>query len=142
MADILHRIQIKSSPDKIYQAVTTAAGLSKWWTKDVKTNPKVNTIAEFGFGSLITKMRIDKLVSNQRVEWTCIDGPDEWIGTYLFFDLSAESENTIVRFGQKNWKEASDFYSHCSCKWSYFLHSLKSLVENGQGTPFPDDTKI
>ena len=46
MADILHRIQINSSPDKIYQAILTASGLSKWWTKEVRTTSQVGSIAE------------------------------------------------------------------------------------------------
>ena len=142
MADILHRIQINSSPKNIYEAIVTASGLSRWWTKDVKTTAEVNSIAEFGFDSLVTKMRIDRLVQNQRVDWTCVDGPDEWINTHLFFDLTAEGNNTILRFGQRDWKVASDFYCHCNCKWSYFLHSLKSFIENGYGSPFPNDTKI
>ncbi len=87
-------------------------------------------------------MHIDKLVNNRRVEWTCLDGPEEWINTHLFFDLTEENNNTILRFGQTDWKTTSDFYCHCNCKWSYFLHSLKSLIETGKGTPFPEDTKI
>ena len=142
MTDILHRIQINSSPDKIYQAILTASGLSKWWTKEVRTTSQVGSIAEFGFGTSVTKMSIDKLMTDQRIEWTCVDGPDEWINTHLFFDLTAEGSNTILRFGQKDWRSASDFYCHCNTKWSYFLHSLKSYIETGQGTPFPDDVKI
>jgi len=63
MADILHRIQINSSPDKIYQAILTANGLSNWWTKEVRTISQLRSIAEFGFGTSVTKMSIDKLMT-------------------------------------------------------------------------------
>jgi hypothetical protein len=142
MADILHRIQINTPAKKIYQDIVSAAGLSNWWTKEVRTTSVINSIAEFGFDSIVTKMQIVKLEADRRVEWTCVAGPEEWIGTRLYFDLVPERNFTILRFGQTGWQNASDFYCHCNCKWSYFLHSLKSFVENGKGTPFPDDTKI
>ncbi|WP_407306492.1 hypothetical protein [Acinetobacter sp.] len=37
MADILHRIGIKSSSlDDVYQALTTQEELSAWWTSDTQ----------------------------------------------------------------------------------------------------------
>ncbi len=31
---------------------------------------------------------------------------------------------------------------HCSIRWAIFLLSLKSLLEDGKGTPFPYDRKV
>ena len=36
----------------------------------------------------------------------------------------------------------SEFMAHCSARWAYFLLSLKSLLETGKGTPFPEDLKF
>ena len=33
MTDILHRIIIEASPEKVYAALTEQAQLSAWWTK-------------------------------------------------------------------------------------------------------------
>ncbi len=35
MAEIHHRIGIKASAERIYQALTTNEGLASWWTNDV-----------------------------------------------------------------------------------------------------------
>jgi uncharacterized protein YndB with AHSA1/START domain len=32
MANIIHRIGIKASPDKVYRALATIEGLAGWWT--------------------------------------------------------------------------------------------------------------
>ncbi len=32
--------------------------------------------------------------------------------------------------------------AHCSARWAYFLLSLKSLLETGKGTPFPEDLRF
>jgi hypothetical protein len=31
---------------------------------------------------------------------------------------------------------------HCTTKWAVFLLSLKSLVENSKGAPWPDEIKL
>lgn len=49
MPDILHRIGIRASPEKIYAALTEQAGLAGWWTKETKATPKVGAILQFRF---------------------------------------------------------------------------------------------
>jgi len=34
MVDILHRVGITATPDKVYEALTTVEGLAAWWTTD------------------------------------------------------------------------------------------------------------
>lgn len=140
MADILHKIEIKASRDKVYEALSTQAGLASWWTKDTKAEPKVGAIIEFTFNKKFTqKMRVDDLKPNARVAWTCVEGAQEWDQTKITFDLSEENGETVVRFGHRGWKEASDFLAHCSYRWAYFLRSLKLAMQEGKGTPHPDD---
>ena len=33
MADILHRVGIKSSSNEVYKALATREGLASWWTQ-------------------------------------------------------------------------------------------------------------
>ncbi|MBI1770633.1 MAG: hypothetical protein HY015_01370 [Bacteroidetes bacterium] len=136
MTDILHRISNQFLARQIYQAILSASGLSKWWTKEVRTTSQVVLL------NSVLVLRLQKCPLINLYSTNALSGPDEWINTHLFFDLTAERNNTILRFGQKDWKSASDFYCHCNTKWSYFLHSLKSYIETGQGTPFLDDVKI
>ena len=44
-----------------------------------------------------------------RVEWLCVDGPAEWIGTQISFDLSRQDDQTILIFGHRGWREAVEF---------------------------------
>ena len=71
-----------------------------------------------------------------------VDGPAEWIGTTIEFELRTEGAFTLVHFSHRGWKEPSDGLRHCSTKWAVFLLSLKSLLETGTGAPEPNDTKI
>ena len=87
-------------------------------------------------------MEVCDLNTQNYVQWSCIDGPDEWIGTVITFELSEDDNQTIVSFSHKNWHEATEFTSHCSMKWTTFLLSLRYFAETGKGKPSPHDLKI
>ncbi len=76
------------------------------------------------------------------LRWSCVNGPAEWIGTDISFELSEQDGQTIIIFGHRNWREAVEFMAHCSMKWAVFLLSLRSYVETGTGKPSPHDLKI
>ena len=49
MVDILHKVGVKSSPDDVYEALTTRDGLAGWWTEDTKGQTDVGGVLEFRF---------------------------------------------------------------------------------------------
>jgi len=144
MPEILHRVGIKSrDSQQAYQALTTIEGLSGWWTTDTKGDSAVDGTLQFRFGPAGGfDMKVLDLVPNSQVLWEVVDGPAEWIGTTIAFDLRQEDDYTIVLFKHAGWREPVEFMHHCSTKWATFLLSLKSLVEQGKGTPHPNDIQI
>jgi uncharacterized protein YndB with AHSA1/START domain len=143
MADILHRIGAIATPDRVYDTLTTIDGLAAWWTTDTRGDVATGGTIAFRFGDA---GGFDMKVLDQRpeewVEWEVVDGPEEWIGTHVSFDLKQEGEHTIVLFKHEGWREPVEFMSHCSTKWATFLMSLKELVETGTGAPHPRDVQI
>ena len=147
MADILHRVGIKSSVDKVYSALTTRDGLSAWWTNNTLGDSKVGGTLTFRFvadGREIGgfDMKVLGLQPAGQVRWEVVGGPPEWIGTRVAFELRQDGDYAIVLFKHEGWKEAVEFMHHCSTKWAIYLMSLKSLVETGQGKPSPNDVRI
>lgn len=143
MPDILHRIGIKASPAETYKALATLPGLAGWWTTDTRGKSEVGDVIAFRFGdSDGFDMKVVELDPARRVLWQVIEGPAEWIGTKISFDLAPEDRFTLLHFRHQDWREPSDFMHHCSTKWAMFLMSLKSLVETGKGAPYPDDVHI
>jgi hypothetical protein len=53
------------------------------------------------------------------VRWQVVDGPEEWLGTTVHWDLRQDGEYTIVPFKHEGWREQVEFMSHCStkCGW-------------------------
>ena len=143
MLDILHRVGIKSStPDQTYQALSTRAGLAKWWTNSTQGESKVGGVLQFRFEPGGIDMKVIELDPAKRVVWEVVDGPEEWLGTEVIFDLKQDGDYTDVLFKHQGWREPVEFMHHCTTKWGVFLLSLKSLVETGKGAPAPRDVKI
>lgn len=148
MVDIIHRIGIKAPVVQVYNALTTLDGLAHWWTEDVLGDTQVGGKIEFRFltksGELLggMVMEVQELGENKDVLWRCIEGPEEWVGTDISFQLSEQDGQTIVLFGHRNWREAVEATAHCSMKWATFLLSLREYVETGKGKPSPHDLKI
>ena len=87
-------------------------------------------------------MKVLELSPAKQVLWEVVDGPPEWIGTTVRFELKQEDDFTIILFQHEGWREPVEFMYHCSTKWAAFLLSLRDLLETGKGSPFPDDPKI
>jgi hypothetical protein len=147
MMDILHRVGIKAPLNEVYKALATRDGLAAWWTNDTRGDSQVGGTLTFRFsagGADIGgfEMKVLALQPAEHVLWQTLDGPAEWIGTRISFDLRQEGEYVIVLFKHQGWKEPVEFMHHCSTKWAVFLMSLKSLLETGTGAANPNDIKI
>ena len=143
MPDILHKVGIKSSsPNAVYRALTTVDGLSAWWTTSTQGESRVGNVLRFRFGDGGFDMKVLELDPDRRVLWQVVDGPEEWIGTRIGFDIAQRGDWTVVLFKHAGWKEPVEFMHHCSTKWGVFLLSLKALVETGKGRPWPDEIKL
>ncbi|NUO58473.1 MAG: SRPBCC domain-containing protein [Hamadaea sp.] len=138
--DILHRVGVIAEPSEVYSALTTVDGLAAWWTRD--TSATDDGILQFRFIPGGFDMKVLDTRPGELVLWEVVEGPAEWIGTHVRFDLKREDEFTIILFRHEGWREEVEFMNHCSTKWATFLMSLKKFVETGKGEPAPDDVQI
>lgn len=137
MADIKHLVVIEAPVRTVYRALTAQSGLAAWWTTQTVATPQVGSIAEFTFGDRYhNEMRIVKLEEDRKVEWKCIEGDEEWVGTTLVFSLEPDDGRTILRFSHGEWRAATDFFASCNYHWGFYMRSLKSYCETGAGEPF------
>jgi uncharacterized protein YndB with AHSA1/START domain len=145
--DILHRIGIKAPLAEVYNALSTRDGLAAWWTGNTQGDGKPGSAIRFSFSAGgadigFFDMKVLELKPATRVLWQVADGPADWLGTRVSFDLAQSGEHSIVMFKHTGWKAPVEFMHHCSTKWAIYLMSLKSLLETGKGQPNPRDTHI
>ncbi|WP_374079353.1 SRPBCC domain-containing protein [Bdellovibrio bacteriovorus] len=148
MADITHRIGIKAPITEVYKVISTIEGLAGWWTQETSGKAEVGGNITFKFrsaqGDVIGQMVMNVIAAepNKKIHWRCVEGPTEWMGTEITFDLAQEGEYVILLFGHRKWREVVEFTAHCSMKWAVFMLSLRDLVLTGKGKPSPQDIKI
>ncbi len=112
MADIRHLVIIDVPPDTVYDAITREEGLRGWWTPEAFAQQEVGSIAEFKFGEgYHNKMRVLRLEPPALVEWECLEGDPEWVGTRFLLDLEADGRSTILRFSHGRWRKVTDFFA-------------------------------
>ncbi len=138
MAEILHEITVQASAEKIFDAITTQEGLKSWWTVDTMADPVKGGDARLGFynRAVTFHMQYDELNQPKRLKWNCVEGPDEWAGTTIAFDLAAADDGgTQVKFQHAGWRETGGQYPSVNTTWGLLLASLKKFAESG--TPGP-----
>ena len=133
--DIRINVVIKATPEKVYKAVTTQAGLESWWCKNTTAKPEPGFVNIFVFGKFRNEMKVINLASNKKVEWKCINSIEEWTGTDISFDMEEKDGSTILRFAHAGWRAATDTFAGCTYDWAIFIKSLKLFCETGAGTP-------
>jgi len=143
LPDIRHRVGIAAPQHRVYETLSTKDGLAEFWTK-AEGDPEVGGKLSFFFSDPAPSavMEVAELSPNERVQWRCVGGPPEWVGTTVTFDLKDSGEETVLLFTHGDWREPVEFMHHCSTKWATFLIGLRSGLEGGAFTAFPDDTKI
>ena len=164
MTTLYHRLLIEAPANTVYDAVTLAEGLSAWWTPNAAAQPEVGSVARFPFGPGYHKeMKITALEPGRLVQWECIMGAEEWIGTYITFklyesngqlsdshpemagqaqQLRSRDAVTVVDFAHANWKGHTPMFAECNYTWGRFLRSLKLYCETGKGIPWPQQHEV
>ncbi|NNF01484.1 MAG: SRPBCC domain-containing protein [Bacteroidia bacterium] len=137
MHTIKHLYHIDSSQSKVFDAVTSVEGLTSWWTTETSGSSEVNSFLEFRFGERwYNKMKVVQLKKDEYVEWECIEGASDWIGTRISFFLDQNENKTRVRFAHSLWMDNGDFFAICNFTWGRYLQSLRNYCQTGEGAPF------
>jgi uncharacterized protein YndB with AHSA1/START domain len=135
MVAIAHLIRIRSTPEAVYRRVATTDGIAQWFTEANSPDYRRNGTLELRFSDEPVTFDVRELAEPSRIVWHCTTKENSWFGTDIVFEFSPEGDQTIVRFDHLGWSEITDRFRDCSMSWAYFLESLKSLVEEGRGTP-------
>lgn len=142
MANICLSVGTTASAQTLRNALTTLAGLKAWWTDGTTGDTAPGGTIAFRFGGNGGfDMRVLKS-NDSEVQWECISGPSDWLGTRIEFEIRSESHQRKLMFRHAGWPSENPHFHHCSTKWATFLLSLRDFVEQGKGRPFPHDVLI
>ena len=133
MPDIRHLVFIRSTPEKIYEAITTQQGIASWWSIHNNAKLEVGSTYRISFGGDYFKdIKITELVPNKKVSWQILDAHPEWINTTVTFDISMGTNSAELRFNHAGWNDYTDMFAQCNHHWGVYLQNLKIFTETGK----------
>jgi len=135
MAQISHLVRIRAMPVDVFHRVATTDGIADWFTEAASPGYREGGTLELRFPGERVSFTIAELKEPSRIAWHCTTNENPWFNTDIVFDFAAQGDRTVVRFDHTGWPEVSDLFRDCSMSWAYFLESLRSLLEEGRGTP-------
>src|SRR5258707_3366820 len=91
-APLVHSVIIEADASKIYEAISTGKGLASFWTRDSQAQPKVGSIAQFGFGGPRLDMKVEELDPGRLVRWSSHGGFPERVGTKAVWEIGQAAE--------------------------------------------------
>jgi uncharacterized protein YndB with AHSA1/START domain len=143
MNTILHTVDIGASADTVFDALTREEDLSGWWTTQVATGvgddgDEIQFTMVPGFNP---RMRVSDSQTGELVRWTCVDGVEEWSDSTFEFRLEEREGVTVLFFTQNYATEISDEeFGRYNFNWGFYLQSLATYCEKGQGIPFDPES--
>jgi uncharacterized protein YndB with AHSA1/START domain len=118
--DIVLSVDIATTPDRLFEAITTSKGLAGWHTPQSKAEPQKGALIEFGFGPEATiTFRVDEFEPRRRVVWSGVEGPPEWQGTHVAFDIAPAGDLATLRFSQTGFAPDLKVFGYFSYLWAH-----------------------
>ena len=136
---LMHMVSIEADANKIYEALSTTHGLASFWTADSHAEPKVGSIARFGFHGPVLEMKVDELTPGKRVRWSTKGGFPEWTGTTVTWEIKPGKDGAHeVLFKQEGWPEqlAAQELASVNYAWGRIVGRLKKYAETGKPEPY------
>jgi uncharacterized protein YndB with AHSA1/START domain len=153
MATINHQVWINAPVPAVYEALSTAEGISRWWDKQTSRLTDGALILEHSPGPEhgVVQLKVLEMTPDRRVEWECISNHPRtspasgWTGTHLVFELRERKDfppalaswataipaQTILDFRHSGWDDRNDYLGFCSFAWAEVLLRLKTMCEAG-----------
>ena len=137
MADIAHEVKIKAAKDRVFAALATLDGLKSWHTARTEGSAGVGGILQFeSAGNPKFRWEISRADAPSHLEWRCVEGPGDSVGTLVRFDLSDTTDGrTLVELAHSGWPGTHGNYRKCNTLWGVLLGHLRMYVETGRRQP-------
>lgn len=137
MADIFHHFVIKAPVQKVFESVSTPAGLDVWWTKRSSGEPAEGKPYSLWFGPEFDwQAEASCCVPHSEFELKLTQAHRDWQGTRVGFLLEPHNGATEVHFYHLGWPESNDHYRISNYCWAMYLRLLKRYLEHGEVVPY------
>ncbi|HLF15110.1 MAG TPA: SRPBCC domain-containing protein [Bacteroidota bacterium] len=143
MSDILHEFPIRAQMKKVFEGISTPAGLDRWWTRNSAGTPSAGAEYELGFGPGYSwRARVTRCVPDTEFELKMTSADSDWTGTSIGFRLDERDGSTWVSFRHTGWKEVNGHFRISSYCWAMYLRVLTRFLERAETVQYEDRLKV
>jgi len=137
MPDVTQDFPIAVPPERVFAAISTPDGLSRWWTKRAAGEAKAGSTWELGFGpGYDWRARVTRCDPDASFELQIVSADADWQGTRVGFELTPTATGTQVHFHHLGWPQGNEHYRiSCFC-WAMYLRVMKRNLEHGETVPY------
>lgn len=155
MASIKHEVWIDAPPERVFELLRSAEGISIWWSKQTEKQTPEGVVFEHSPGPEHGTVRFLVLesVENSLIRWRCISEHPEntpaadWTDTEITFQVGQREISevaterwannipikTVLRFEHTGWKDGAKHLPFCSYAWAEVLSSLSKAAAGSGG---------
>jgi uncharacterized protein YndB with AHSA1/START domain len=132
-------IRVKATPDAVFDALTTVAGLGAWWNPAAGSGETGGELRFIMNAPEPLTIHVDEASRPASVHWTVTDCPflPDWIGTKPTFTITAlDGHTSELHFHHQGLSEDLECIEMCTRSWNNYMTSLRDYLETGRGSPF------
>ena len=141
MPNILHRLSIDASSERVHELAATREGIQRWWTgRPVAGDDDIGGRIAVYFSDPAKPAATFEVIerSPAQIAWRCVDGPRDWIDTRITYAIKPRGDGgTTLLFSHEGWRQENEFMNGCSTNWAAYLMSLKSGAEEHGFNAYP-----
>jgi uncharacterized protein YndB with AHSA1/START domain len=132
----------ESSPEAVFDALTSGDALARWWwAPGVTGSGAAGGELTLMFAGMETRIRVDETDRPARVRWTVLvsEPLPDWVGTRITFDIAPAGEGAVLYFTHHGLTPQLECFTQCYAGWTQYLASLVDYVDHDGGNPFGSD---
>lgn len=131
---------IAAEPDTVVHAVTTAEGVSRWWSTKVEGSPG-DAGAQFMVSFPDMPQPHEYVVERdtpRQVAWRVTTYPQWWAGTTIRWQVTSKEDapGTRLLFTHEGFEPNDEMIAIVTPVWAQIILRLKSYAETGTPDPF------
>ena len=137
-ADYQTTIRVDATPDALFDALTSVAALSAWWTPATGSGGAGGELQFVMNAPEPLVIHVDEATRPTSVQWTVTDCPflPDWEGTRPAFTITPLDDTTTeLYFHHRGLNSTFECIDMCTRSWNHYMSSLHDYVEGGTGSP-------
>lgn len=128
MTTLYHEIDVVSSAGRVWNLLTTRAGLNRWWPEEVSIQggDSWRFLASDFDSHLI--FRVVEEESEQSLEWLCTQGDGDWHNTLIHWRVERNESGLHLIMEHRDLRKTESQVARLNTRWGVLMDRLQQQL--------------